>query len=59
MQFEECHIPGQNTFLNPHFYSAWILKAPQAYLGASMVTIEPDMLTLELCLHTLGLTLEL
>ncbi len=21
MQFEECHIPGQNTFLNPHFYS--------------------------------------
>ncbi len=21
MQIEECHIPGQNTFLNPHFYS--------------------------------------
>jgi hypothetical protein len=21
MQFEECHIPGKNTFLNPHFYS--------------------------------------
>ena len=21
VQFEECHIPGQNTFLNPHFYS--------------------------------------
>jgi hypothetical protein len=21
MQFEECHIPDKNTFLNPHFYS--------------------------------------
>ncbi len=21
LQFEECHMPGKNTFLNPHFYS--------------------------------------
>ncbi len=26
MQFEECHIPGQNTFLNPHFYSVLSVK---------------------------------
>jgi hypothetical protein len=24
--FEECHIPGQNTFLNPHFYSVGFEK---------------------------------
>jgi hypothetical protein len=25
LEFEECHIPGQNNFLNPHFYSVPIL----------------------------------
>ncbi len=27
VQFEECHIPGQNNFLNPHFYSVQFPRA--------------------------------
>jgi hypothetical protein len=38
MQFEECHIPGQNTFLNSHFYSVCSLMGQCAEYSRIVVT---------------------
>ncbi len=48
LQFEECHIPGQNTFLNPHFYSAGdrqvtTLMLVMASSKLTVLCVEPDL----------------
>jgi hypothetical protein len=42
MQFEECHIPGQNTFLNPHFYSAGALSTLNLLKQVTNINIKID-----------------